>query len=101
MSALAVKDQLIHDMVNVLKQFIPSGNDTDLSKTVTLPSEKYEYVNLGGLVYNDPFHRCTFCHYGFKIAGKDGNQYYAITMSKVSTYESITCPKCGNVDRIY
>lgn len=51
---------------------------------------------VGGL-YLDSYHKCSKCGYGFFVKNND---YTSISLLTALGSKTVTCPKCGNVDRI-
>jgi hypothetical protein len=106
LSYTASKDQFIQDLFNYFKQVIPwksniSGETTSIEQVAP---EKYSMLSFPGvgLATISPIHRCSHCEYGFKIAGRSFNalnisSYYS---KGIVTVETITCPNCGNVDKL-
>lgn len=104
------KDQIIHNLVNLIKQITKNTKlHVDPNVTpVTVSSERFEYHNMLGLSYANPYHKCSYCGYGFKIAGRGQGVYYIELVSITPSYsatgktsvELVTCPKCGNKEKV-
>lgn len=66
---------------------------------LTVSPNTIEFENLGAFsvasMYNN-YHKCTSCGFGFFIKNDD---YRSITLTILGN-KTVTCPKCGNVDRI-
>ena len=104
------KDQIIHDLINLIMQTTSNTQiQVDPNATpVTVSSERFEYNNIFGLPYANPYHKCSYCGYGFKIARRGQGIYYMEPISVTPSYsatgkttvELVTCPKCGNTDKV-
>ncbi len=100
------KDQIIHDLINMIKQIQPyTENKIETSiAPVTVSAQTFETYNFGA-PYQLPYHKCSFCGYGFKIAGR-GMGYFTfyrpvntfVSLGEKITLEYATCPKCGNTE---
>jgi hypothetical protein len=116
---MVTKDKIIHDLTNLLGQLAPKVlSEDEQSKTaieVHPESISTRYIvsdplsllkdPLSIFKHNKPFHKCSYCNYGYKVARK--SEYYRgvlfagtrpLPMDSVVVTNLITCPKCGNTE---
>jgi len=110
LSYMASKDQVIHDLTNELIQVLVRNvqKPTETAEAVTVVPKMYQTMYFPGQT-KSPIHKCSFCNYGYKIAGRDFllGSYAIMTSSLVGlsigeklTTEIVTCPKCGNTESV-
>jgi hypothetical protein len=108
---MASKDQVIHDLTNQVVQLVGTTLQKVKQETadaVTVVPTQYQSFYFPGQT-KSPIHKCSFCGYGFKIAGRDFllNSYSGSTAMFIApsygqllTTEVVTCPKCGNTESV-
>lgn len=112
LSYMVIKDQIIHDLTNYLKQLtikIKQVDSKDQNKSAIVVSPEYiPMYNSTLFNLNKPYHQCSYCKYGYKIAGGrmdyfSGSSATAVhshlgTFNSLTGTKLITCPKCGNTE---
>lgn len=114
LSYMVSKDQKIFDLTNFIIQLggknLVQGSNTETA--VTVEPTRIETIRPPfsiGYRFDNPVHKCSYCKYGFKVAGKTGNSYitsnlvYQTAFNPSLNYEKVvieyvTCPKCGNTE---
>lgn len=118
---MSSKDQIIHELKNLLTQVIQNQNisgtqsgpitlnivntepslkeDFKIKPLTVMPESFTGYVGDGG-----PLHKCGHCGYSYKVLGK-GLSTYGGSPSQIGTrgrmhYSLVTCPKCGSVEQV-
>ncbi len=97
------KDQIIQDLTNLVLQI--NKKDGEPVQTEVISTHKFSSYLHTSFMFNldelNPYHKCSYCSYGFKIAGR-GPGSYAIRIPDPNkiTSEYATCPKCGSVERV-
>lgn len=118
LSALAQKDAKIHELMNYIMQIkTKDEGQTNHAHTGTLMlSETLRYIDNYSVYRNgasaEPIHKCSYCKYGVKIASRIhspfagyvsigiNDMYLSALYGQTKSIEVITCPKCGNVDKL-
>lgn len=101
------KDKIIHDMTNFLRQLAQNIQHEEAPKSaIEVQPEYVPSSSLSITEYDKPYHKCSFCKYGFKIAGS-GMDYYSGSNLVINAHHGIsgtkliTCPKCGNTEKSF
>jgi len=110
---MASKDSLILELKNYLKQIVDFKSQ-DISKAeVARAAEVWpEYIfNNSSVINASPYHKCSHCGYGYKIAGSILDCYTRVSNPSSLTALSgwgglranrlISCPKCGNTEEYF
>jgi len=110
---MVTKDQVIHDLTSFIKQIVPATSQFMLEESLKTAIEVIpEYIpvnNISYALYPKPYHKCSYCKYGFKIAGSrldyitGGTAMYtaSVMVGPAIGIKLITCPKCGNTEEFF
>lgn len=105
LSFMASKEQAIHDLTNAINQILPRIKElpTNADAIEVMP-ETYIGVHSPYMQVIKPYHKCSYCGYGFRIFGRDSLTSAMVVSAipytgGVVKYETVTCPKCGNVEQ--
>ncbi|MFZ6664708.1 hypothetical protein [Peijinzhouia sedimentorum] len=98
---MVTKDKIIHDLTSFVRQLAPNSNIHQEEAPKPAIEVQLEYIPSSSLSlawHNKPYHKCSYCKYGFKIAGSGLDYYSYVAHHGISGTKLITCPKCGNTE---
>lgn len=96
---LATIDEFKNNVLQSIIQYVSGSKQKDLGSHTELPLSvhyvmpEYHLSTLGISLYDSPYRRCSYCHYGYFIHNSGFT-----TTSPIFAQRTVTCPKCGNVD---
>jgi len=114
LSFMASKDKIILELLGYLKQqtkpveldIKETSDPIEVLPENIPPTSGHGFIRLG-----KPYHKCSYCNYGYKIAGGRLDNYSGASFSDRATSVEvfdinriftgsriITCPKCGNTE---
>lgn len=81
-------------LLDHIKSLSESNRESNTNNSVCVVSEEYNIYPWD----QDRHHKCSYCNFGFKISS---NSYWGLTATSGLSSATVTCPKCGCVDKLF